>query len=206
MTEEFMCCNFDECLTPITKVGWITRCSHVFCKHHGERSLAKNSSQVKCPSCDEVLNRQNDVSKFNTNPSDLIVCCVRPEKALEYASRAAKLWCYQMKVKRKIQLHNVTDKYDKMAYDATIQLQLENKELREFVSNVEKELEKVNDELLLTKQKLKKYKAAYDNCRREKYRPMIRKKDAFEFLQRPSQSIGEMCSQTSVKSPFFKHL
>ncbi|KAL1139428.1 hypothetical protein AAG570_006412 [Ranatra chinensis] len=126
MSEEYMLCNFKNCYTPLTKTAWITRCSHVFCDKHGIKYFCNHEARIKCPACNEIRNRESDIFKIDLNPSDMLISCVRPDKVLDYASRAAKLWCYQMQIKRKLNMGSVCSKYEKMASEAVLKYKHEN--------------------------------------------------------------------------------
>lgn len=58
-------------MTPLTRIAWITRCSHVFCEEHGERYFENNVTKIKCPACNETISRENDIIKSNLNPPDV---------------------------------------------------------------------------------------------------------------------------------------
>lgn len=52
---------------------------------------------------------------------------MRPEKAVEYAAYACKLWSYQMQIKRKYNVEMLTQKYERLILEGTSQLQTENR-------------------------------------------------------------------------------
>ncbi|XP_073990308.1 E3 ubiquitin-protein ligase CCNB1IP1-like [Rhodnius prolixus] len=174
MSDTFMSCNYKNCMTPLTRIAWITRCSHVFCEEHGERYFENNVTKIKCPACNETISRENDIIKSNLNPPDLLVSCVRPEKAVEYAAYACKLWSYQMQIKRKYNVEMLTQKYERLILEGTSQLQTENRDLKKYLSDIDARLRKVNEELARTKQKLRKYKAAYETMCSSKHKTFQR--------------------------------
>lgn len=56
----------------------------------------------------------------------MVLACVRPDKAYELAMQACKVWFYQMKIKSKINLNNVSAKYDNMLTSVSEKYQREN--------------------------------------------------------------------------------
>ncbi|XP_014274140.1 E3 ubiquitin-protein ligase CCNB1IP1 isoform X1 [Halyomorpha halys] len=163
MSDEYLFCNYSDCKAVITKFIWITRCSHVFCEEHGNSFFANNPNKIKCPVCNEPICRNKDIIKNNINPHDLMLSCVRPDKALDYVITATKLWSYQMKQKHKVNIQMLSEKYEKIASNSMSKLKTENNEMKKFIKEIEGEIKKINAELSYTKKKLWKYKLAYNN-------------------------------------------
>ncbi|KAF6210605.1 hypothetical protein GE061_013711 [Apolygus lucorum] len=165
MAKPFMNCNFKNCGAALTKFAWITRCSHVFCDEHGEMFFHKAGAQVRCPACNEVKNRETDLIRNDLNPTDLLISTVRPGKALDFALHACRLWSHQMEYRRRCNTDQVVRKYEGLTLESTVQLQSENKELKNYVQSIEKKLKQTNDELFKIRARLNRYKTAYHACR-----------------------------------------
>lgn len=67
MSEINLICNYKKCRVVLNNFAWITSCSHIFCDNDGSRTFNR---EKKCPSCNEVLNRQSDIVKINLNPNE----------------------------------------------------------------------------------------------------------------------------------------
>ena len=56
----------------------------------------------------------------------MMLCCVRPEKVLDYVSNATKVWSYQMRQKSKVNIQMLSEKYEQIASNAMSKLIAEN--------------------------------------------------------------------------------
>ncbi|BET01518.1 cyclin B1 interacting protein 1, E3 ubiquitin protein ligase [Nesidiocoris tenuis] len=161
MTTPFAICNFRSCETPLLKIGWITACSHAYCDEHGENFFQNSAAFVGCPSCGRNLNLDTEVVRNDLDPPDVTIPLVPPIKLMEMAISATRFWTRQMDYRRKILHDSLLQRYESQLIESTNRLRTENRELRNHVRNVEKKLKQVQDELIATRTRYNKYKAAY---------------------------------------------
>lgn len=61
-------CNHKNCLKPISNVGWVTACLHIFCEDHGKQ-LKLRWQSMTCPACGTHFEEEFAINERVVNPS-----------------------------------------------------------------------------------------------------------------------------------------
>ncbi|KAI5702045.1 E3 ubiquitin-protein ligase CCNB1IP1-like [Diaphorina citri] len=139
-------CNVKKCrkILNATDDGiiWITRCSHAFCNDDGIHLSTTAAKYVPCPACKTQLDLKHDIVRKETNPSEMwkstILAGLKPEMIIDIVNRSFSFWYYQMS--------------NENLYQTNLNKHLKYKML-EMKTQYQSEMNKLNSELLLTKQK-----------------------------------------------------
>ncbi|XP_049785588.1 E3 ubiquitin-protein ligase CCNB1IP1-like isoform X1 [Schistocerca cancellata] len=94
-------CNFSKCRKRLSRIAWITSCSHAFCEEHGDSEFSQKLDDVKtCPTCSTSLSNKYDIVKVDLNPSpqfrSMVLAGLRPEIVFDISNRALAFWSYQI--------------------------------------------------------------------------------------------------------------
>ncbi|KAF6200538.1 hypothetical protein GE061_004981 [Apolygus lucorum] len=197
-------CNFHKCNTPLNGRVWVTRCLHVFCSEHGATHFHNNRIQVQCPVCNEVNVRENDVLLCDTNPNDMILAGLRPEKILRLLEKSFKMWKCQIDAERNhdsskihllsTQIEEQTNNFKRSFREKEIEYSSHLAALQADYNDVMVKLKQVNQELETTKSSLRKYKVAYESLINTREPPVRRRSSHHMDLSSqviPSSSLDE---------------
>lgn len=174
-------CNFKKCRKRLSKMAWVTSCSHIFCDEDGAREFNK---KFVCPACETTLGNKLDIIHIDLQPSEqyksMMLAGHRPETILEIASRAQAFWTYQCQQERIYQeaqtakanqrCSEMENYYEQIQGKITAQLNSMKRKLNtksKELETMQQKYNEVSDALNEKNAQISKLQSMYDSLRRK---------------------------------------